>query len=72
MSSREVDPIEVQTALADALRAYADHRIAGERFAPFADGDVVTATQVVVACSEMLKAVDVEIFELAMWEVYGA
>jgi hypothetical protein len=68
-------PIELtRRLLAAATRAYVAHREAGERSAPFASTPGVkpiTATEAVVTASEMLKALDLEVFELAMWQSQG-
>jgi hypothetical protein len=57
---------ELTRALTAAVRLYAAKIDAGEGFAPVA-GEKVTPTDVVVAVSEMLRAVDLNLFDLAMW-----
>lgn len=71
MSSSDAAVTGVQSALARAVKQYAALVESGDRQPPFPRESGVTATDVVVACSSMLRAVDVEIFELAMWEVFG-
>ena len=57
---------ELTRALTAAVRLYAAKIDAGEGFAPVAAGSV-TPTDVVVVVSEMLRAVDLNLFDLAMW-----
>jgi hypothetical protein len=38
---------------------------------PFRPGNGISATEAVVAVLEMLKAVDVAVFELGMWQALG-
>ena len=57
---------ELTRALTAAVRLYAAKTDAGECFAPVA-AESVTPTDVVVVVSEMLRAVDLNLFDLAMW-----
>jgi len=57
---------ELTRALTAAVRLYAAKTDAGEAFAPVAAA-TVTPTDVVVVVSEMLHAVDLNLFDLAMW-----
>jgi hypothetical protein len=64
----------VQHLLAAATRAYVAHLEAGAGVPPFsttAGVRPVTATEAVAAASEMLRALDLEVFELAMWQSQG-
>jgi hypothetical protein len=61
----------VQELMTAAVTLYAAKIEAEKRFSPFVEGDSVTATKVAVTVTEMLKAVDVELFELGMWQVWG-
>ena len=60
----------IQRLMAAAVKLYAAKMEDGARFSPFAAGDV-TATEVAVAATGMLKAVEMEVFELGMWQVWG-
>ncbi len=71
MLSSDTAIADVQSTLAQAVKDYAALVQSGDRCRPFPAESGVTATDVVVACSSMLRAVDVEIFELAMWEIFG-
>jgi hypothetical protein len=62
---------EIQTALAKAVRAYAER--AAERdgkLAAFAE-EAVSATEVMVTVTAMLKAVNLQVFELGMWQAWS-
>jgi hypothetical protein len=70
MSSPEPSDAEVQTMLADAVRLYAAR--AGERELPAFPADAAaTATEVMVTVSAMLKAVNLQVFELGMWQSWS-
>ena len=57
----------VQSLMTAAVKLFAAKVEAEERFfSPFLEGSV-TATDVVVAASEMLRAVNLSTFDLAMW-----
>jgi hypothetical protein len=58
----------VQRLLGLAVRLYAAKRDAGEALAPFVPGCTLTATEVGATVVPMLRAADVELFELAMWQ----
>jgi hypothetical protein len=63
---------EVQAMLAKAVRLYAGR--AAERdgaLAAFPPGAEVTATDVTVAASAMLKAVNLQVFELGLWQSWA-
>lgn len=60
----------VQKLMTAAVKLYVAKVEEGSRTSPFTEGEV-TATEVVVTVSEMLRAVEVEVFELGMWQVWG-
>jgi hypothetical protein len=60
----------LQSLMAAAVKLYVARLEAGPGLPPFAEGDV-TATEVAVAATGMLKAVEMEVFELGMWQVWG-
>jgi hypothetical protein len=58
--------------LAAAVKLYArEVERTGVEFAPFADAEPPSATEVCVAASAMLRAQTIEVFELAMWNTWG-
>lgn len=63
---------EIQAALANAVRAYAER--AAERdggLSAFPSAESVTATEVMVTVTAMLKAVNLQVFELGMWQSWA-
>ena len=68
-SSETLSAADVQRMLTEGVRAYAAAREAGEAATPF-DGEM-TATEVLITVADMLEAVDVEVFELGLWNVFG-
>jgi hypothetical protein len=63
---------EIQALLARAVRLYAD-RVAArdEPLAAFPRGAQITATDAVVTTTAILKAVNVQLFELGMWQAWS-
>jgi hypothetical protein len=60
---------EIQAMLAEAVRLYAERAAERETGLPaFPAGAGVTATDVMVAVTAMMKAVNVQTFELGMWQ----
>ena len=60
---------DIERAMSAAVKVYAarTEALAGETPAPPVSAERVTPTEVVVVVSEMLRAVDVSLFDLAMW-----
>jgi hypothetical protein len=63
---------DVQALLAAAVRLYAERAEAGDEplaaFPPDAD---ITATHAMLAVTAILKAVNVQVFELGMWQAWS-
>ena len=59
-----------QQLLTIAVKLYVARRINSPDLAPFTGG-LITATDVAVATTQMLKAVNLELFELALWNGWG-
>jgi hypothetical protein len=57
----------LQTLIASACRLYRARREAGEEFAPVQKNSI-SATDVMVTASGLLKAADLAVFELGMWQ----
>lgn len=58
----------VQRLLTAGTRLFANKVEMEERFfSPYTDAQDVTATDVVMTCSDMLRAVNLSTFDLAMW-----
>jgi hypothetical protein len=70
----EAPPEELQRVLAAAIKAYTARVEAGERLSPLppaGDPLEVSATEVLVAVTDMLAACEIELFELGMWQTWG-
>ncbi len=62
-----------QQALIGALcKLYAANTEAGNRFPVVGGRTAVTATDVMVMCGALLKAVDLQVFELGMWQSWSS
>ena len=68
---RDVPDEVIQTFLTMALKLYVRKLESEQPLAPFADGVDVTPTEAAKAVMEMLRAVDMEIFELGLWKSFG-
>jgi len=68
----ELSDADVQALFAAAVRIYAERAEArDEPLAAFpADADI-TATHTMVAATAMLKAVNLQVFELGMWQAWS-
>jgi hypothetical protein len=62
---------EVQDMLARAVRLYAERVEEQGGLAAFPAGAAVTATEVMVTVTAMLKAVNLQVFELGMWQAWS-
>ncbi len=58
---------DLQCAITAAIKLYAAKAEAEDAFPPPVSAERVTPTEVVLVVSEMLRAVDVSLFDLAMW-----
>ena len=73
LASGDTDQISdesVQQLMTAAVKLYVAKREAGASFLPFAD-ESVTATEVSVTAHAMLKAADMQVFELSLWSGFG-
>jgi len=62
---------EVQDMLARAVRLYAERVEEQGALAAFPAETPVTATEVMVTVTAMLKAVNLQVFELGMWQSWA-
>ena len=63
---------EIQAGLARAVRLYAERATESETGLPaFPDDTPMTATEVMVTATAMLKAVNLQVFELGMWQTWS-
>ena len=67
----QLPPELMQKLMAAAIRAYSAKVQAGERFLPFhPQAGRVSPTDVMITASALLKAADLQVFELGMWQSY--
>jgi hypothetical protein len=63
---------EIQAGLAKAVRLYAERATDAETALPAFPTDApMTATEVMVTVTAMLKAVNLQVFELGMWQSWS-
>jgi len=63
---------EIQAMLAKAVRLYAERATEAEGALPAFPPDApMTATEVMVTVTAMLKAVNLQVFELGMWQTWS-
>ncbi|MGH6726541.1 MAG: hypothetical protein ACREB8_08355 [Pseudolabrys sp.] len=63
---------EIQDTLAQAVRLYAERAAESDGPLPAFPPDVpMTATEVMVTVTAMLKAVNLQVFELGMWQTWS-
>jgi hypothetical protein len=60
----------VRSLLTMGVQLYYAKRASGARFSPLAEADV-TASEVAVAVADMVKAAQIELFEVALWNSFG-
>jgi len=67
----QLSDIDIQDMLAKSVRLYAERAVERDgglqAFAP----DAATATAVMVTVTAMLKAVNLQVFELGMWQAWS-
>lgn len=61
---------DLQHVLAAAVRAFAE-RDAERHLDAFPAADAVTATEVMVTTTAMLRTVELQLFELSMWQAWS-
>jgi len=68
---RRPSDADVQDMLAKAVRLYAERATERDGALPAFASDAVTATEVMVTVAAMLSAVNLQIFELGMWQAWS-
>jgi hypothetical protein len=72
LDGRALDDTDVQALLAAAVRIYAERMEEREEaLAAFPPGAGITATQAMVTITAILEAVNVQLFELGMWQAWS-
>ncbi|MFZ0068381.1 MAG: hypothetical protein WAK90_19630 [Pseudolabrys sp.] len=62
---------DIQSLLAKAVRLYAERASEQDGALPAFAPDAATATEVMVTVTAMLKAVNLQVFELGMWQAWS-
>jgi hypothetical protein len=70
-ASERPSDAEIQDMLAKAVRLYAERAAERDGALPAFPVDAATATEVMVAVTAMLKAVNLQVFELGMWQAWS-
>jgi hypothetical protein len=72
IATKRPSDADIQDMLAKAVRLYAE-RVAecDHTLAAFPSDAAVTATDVMVTVTAMLKAVNLQVFELGMWQAWS-
>ncbi len=71
-TDRKPSDAEIQGHLANAVRLYAKRATEAEGgLAAFPPDAPMTATEVMVTVTAMLKAVNLQVFELGMWQTWS-
>jgi len=71
-SPEHLSDSEIQALLARAVQLYAQRVATSDTPLPaFSEGAQVTATDAVVTTTAILKAVNVQLFELGMWQAWS-
>jgi hypothetical protein len=63
-----LSPQAMQALMGALCRVYAAQVEAGAKFTPIAEGQVVNPTAVMVTASGLLRAANLAVFELGMWQ----
>jgi len=66
-----LQPHAVQALTAAICKLYAANHDAGQRYPIVAGRMAVTGTDVMITCGALLKAADLQVFELGMWQSWA-
>ena len=67
-SDQALSPDAMQTLMGALCRVYAAQVENGAKYTPIAEGQVVSPTGVMVTASGLLRAANLAVFELGMWQ----
>ncbi len=67
----DVSNAQLQAIFAPLLKLYAVRFQSGDRFWPLAERRAMPATAVMIACNSLLRAINSETFELAIWQAFS-
>ena len=71
VAAERLSDAEIQNMLAKAVRLYAERMEQRDGALPAFSSEQVTATEVMVTITAMLKAVNLQVFELGMWQAWA-
>jgi hypothetical protein len=63
-----LSPAAVQALMAAVCKSYAAHLESGQDFMPLGQRSGVTPTEIMVTASKLLRAGNLQVFELGMWQ----
>ena len=66
----EISPEIIQQLLTPLIKIYTVRFQSGDRSPPLYDPRNVPPTAVMVTCASMLRALNIEVFELAIWQAF--
>jgi hypothetical protein len=66
-----LQPHAMQALMAALCKVYAANDETGERYPILSGRGAVTGTDVMIVCGSLLKAVDLQVFELGMWQSWS-
>ena len=66
----EISPEIIQQLLTPLIKIYTVRFQSGDRSPPLYDARNVPPTAVMVTCASMLRALNIEVFELAIWQAF--
>lgn len=67
-----IQPHAQQALIAALCKLYAANTEAGDRYPVLGQRSAVSATDVMIVCGALLKAVDLQVFELGMWQSWSS
>ena len=70
VAAERLSDTEIQSMLAKAVRLYAERAEQRDGALPAFSSEQATATEVMVTVTAMLKAVNLQVFELGMWQAW--
>jgi hypothetical protein len=71
LADERLSDTEIQHMLANAVRLFAERAAERDGALPAFAPETATATEVMVTVTAMLKAVNLQVFELGMWQAWS-
>jgi translation elongation factor EF-Tu-like GTPase len=66
-----VDPASLQQLVAAVVREYAKRADSPGGYFPIVPTSTITATDAMIACTALLKSVNIAVFELGLWQSWA-